>query len=57
MAHEIESEFVNNWSNEATKCRHCISFEGDSELGFCSEARGEVPATSHCDFFQSKDRE
>lgn len=55
MSHEIESEFVSNWLNEATQCHNCTSFEDRGDRGFCTEAKGEVPFYAHCDFFQSKD--
>lgn len=55
MSHEIESEFVNDWPNEATQCRNCTSFENRVGAGFCREANDEVPSTAHCDFFQSRD--
>jgi len=55
MSHEIESEFVADWLVEATQCRNCTSFEDRFGQGFCLEAKSEVPATAHCNFFQSKD--
>lgn len=55
MSHEIESDFVSNWANEATQCQNCTSFEDHGGQGFCTEAQSEVPPTAHCDFFQSKD--
>ncbi len=55
MSHEIEADFVNNWSNEATQCHNCTSFVSQAGIGFCNEAQSEVPATAHCDFFQSRD--
>jgi hypothetical protein len=55
MAHEIESDFVYDYPNEASQCRHCTSFEERASGGYCTEAKSEVPPTAHCDFFQSKD--
>lgn len=51
MSHEIEADFTNTWSNEATQCSRCTSFEN----GFCLEAKSVVPPTAHCDFFQARD--
>ncbi len=51
MSHEIEANFVNDWANEANQCKNCTSFLS----GYCSEAKADVPATAHCDFFQSRD--
>lgn len=53
MSHEIEADFVTDWYNEATQCRHCTSFRLENGQGICSEAKTEVPAGAHCDFFQS----
>ena len=55
MSHEIEADFVNDWANEASQCQNCTSFENCDGQGFCHEAKSDVPPTSHCDFFQSKD--
>jgi hypothetical protein len=55
MSHEIEADFVNDWPNEATQCRHCSSFHSGDGIGFCSEAKDKVPDDGHCDFFQSVD--
>jgi hypothetical protein len=55
MSHEIEADFVNDWSTEATQCRQCTSFVNRSDAGYCLEAQSEVPATAHCDFFQARD--
>lgn len=51
MSHEIESDFRLDWDNPDRECSKCTSFAD----GYCSEAQAEVPATAHCDFFQSKD--
>ena len=53
MSHEIEANFVADWSNPDNECSRCTSF--DSATGFCSEAKTEVPPNAHCDFFQSRD--
>lgn len=53
MSHEIEADFVAAWHNEASQCRHCTSFRPENGKGFCAEAKTEVPADAHCDFFQS----
>jgi len=53
MSHEIEADFVYSYHNEEKQCRMCASF--DREAGYCSEARAEVPADAHCDFFQAID--
>lgn len=56
MAHEIEADFVQDWYNENSQCQKCTSFqEGKNGQGLCTEAKSEVPATAHCDFFQSRD--
>jgi hypothetical protein len=55
MSHEIEADFVSDYYNEEKQCQRCTSFESRSGAGYCSEAQSEVPATGHCDFFQSKD--
>ncbi len=55
MSHEIEAEFMADWPNEASQCRHCSSFTPENGRGFCSEAQSEVPSDGHCDFFQSID--
>ncbi|MFA6194781.1 MAG: hypothetical protein WC719_03500 [Patescibacteria group bacterium] len=55
MSHEIEAEFIADWPNEMSQCRHCASFTSENGKGFCSEAQSEVPAGAHCDFFQSID--
>lgn len=55
MSHEIEADFKNDWENVVTQCHNCTSFEEINGRGFCNEAKGDVPATAHCDFFQSKD--
>ncbi len=55
MSHEIEANFVADWSNEAGQCRRCASFNAEDGSGFCSEAKNEVPPNAHCDFFQSID--
>ena len=55
MSREIEADFKNEWENEATQCHNCTSFEERAGLGYCNEAKGEVPYTAHCDFFQSVD--
>lgn len=51
MSHEIEADYKEDWENEASSCQNCTSFE----QGFCNEAKSEVPASAHCDFFQSID--
>jgi hypothetical protein len=53
MSHEIEANFVADWSNPDNECSCCTAF--DPETGFCSEAKCEVPPNGHCDFFQSRD--
>ncbi|MEI7498667.1 MAG: hypothetical protein WCK11_05325 [Candidatus Falkowbacteria bacterium] len=55
MSHEIEADFVSDWGNETSQCRNCTSFTQSGEMGYCSEARGEVPASAHCDYFKSRD--
>ena len=55
MSHEIESDFRADWDNEITQCQNCTSFENRGGRGFCKEAKGEVPFSAHCDFFQSRD--
>ena len=55
MSHEIEADYKDDWENEATMCQNCTSFISDNGASFCTEAKSAVPATAHCDFFQSKD--
>lgn len=55
MFHEIESDFRNDWPDEATQCQNCTSFVDNAGQGYCTEAQGDVPFAAHCDFFQSKD--
>jgi hypothetical protein len=55
MSHEIEADFKDNWETEATQCLNCTSFEVHEGLGYCNEAKANVPFTAHCDFFQSRD--
>jgi hypothetical protein len=55
MAHEIESNFVSDWGNEANSCKNCTSFQMENGQGFCNEAKSEVSPSAHCDFFQSID--
>jgi hypothetical protein len=56
MSHEIEADFKYDWENENTQCQNCSSFQVlEDGSFFCSEAQAEVPANSHCDFFQSID--
>lgn len=55
MSHEIEADYKNNWDNEATQCLNCTSYEENEGRGFCHEAKGEVPSSAHCDFFQARD--
>ena len=55
MSHEIEADFVADWSVESGQCRNCTSFEDYGGQGYCAEAKTDVPATAHCDFFQSRD--
>jgi hypothetical protein len=55
MSHEIEADYKDYCENEAAQCFNCTSFELHAEQGFCNEAKSEVPATAHCDFFQSRD--
>jgi hypothetical protein len=53
MSHEIEANFIADWSNKENECLRCTGY--DAETGFCSEAKTEVPANGHCDFFQARD--
>lgn len=55
MSREIEAEFVNDWHEESTQCSRCSSFRIESGKYICTEAKGEVSPTAHCDFFQSID--
>ena len=55
MSHEIEADFKDNWPDEATQCLNCTSYSTNGGSGFCSEARSEVAADAHCDFFQARD--
>ncbi|MFA5131450.1 MAG: hypothetical protein WC467_03410 [Patescibacteria group bacterium] len=55
MAHEIEADYIADWGNEATQCRHCTSFSLGEGQYYCSESKTEVPPNGHCDFFQAVD--
>ncbi len=55
MSHEIESEFVSDWGNEASQCQNCTSFLVENEQCFCAESKTLVPPQGHCNFFQSLD--
>ena len=56
MSHEIEADYKENWETEATQCERCTSFFVlESGVGYCNEAKAEVPLDAHCDFFQSMD--
>ena len=56
MRPENDAEYVADWANENTQCRHCTSFsEKDGLTGYCQEAKGDVQATAHCDYFQARD--
>lgn len=55
MSHEIESEYVADWGNEASQCQNCTSFAVEDGQFFCHESKTEVPPSGHCNFFQSRD--
>jgi len=55
MSHEIEAEFVNDWTNEVSQCQYCTSCWEEGGEFFCGESRMKVPPTAHCNFFQSRD--
>jgi hypothetical protein len=55
MSREIEADFKADWENEDTQCHKCTSFKNENGKTFCTEGKCEVPATAHCDFFQSTD--
>lgn len=55
MSHEIESDFKEYCDNESRQCLNCTSFEKQNGVGYCNEAKSEVPDVAHCDFFQTKD--
>ena len=56
MSHEIEADYKEDWETEATQCERCTSFFVlESGVGYCNEAKAEVPFNAHCDFFQSTD--
>jgi len=55
MSHEIESEFVAEWDNEASQCQNCTSFTIEDGQYFCSESKTPIPPCGHCNFFQSID--
>lgn len=63
---DIDSEFVRDWENEATQCRHCTSFRVKDGKSICLtsddksfeevlEEFGETAPNSHCDYFQAVD--
>ncbi len=55
MAHEIESEFVADWENEASQCQNCTSFQNNNNQNFCTESKTPIPTDGHCNFFQATD--
>lgn len=55
MSHEIEADFKENWPDEERQCKNCTSFSEEDGQGFCSEAKSNVAANAHCDFFQARD--
>jgi len=55
MSHKIDSEFTKDWPDEITQCHNCSNFDDQSDQGFCSQARMEVPFAAHCNLFQGKD--
>ena len=55
MSHEIEADYIADWSNEGTQCRDCTSFSLRNGRSYCDEAKGEISPDGHCDYFKSKD--
>ncbi len=55
MRPESDAEYTIDWDNEETQCSKCTSFEIKDNVGYCSEAKGEVAPTAHCDYFKSRD--
>ncbi len=62
----LDSEYVNEWGNEATQCQHCASFYGQDGKYVCVTSdektfeellveNGEISPEGHCDYFKSLD--
>ena len=62
----LDSEYVNEWGNEATQCQNCASFYAQDEKYVCItsdektfeellEENGEISLEGHCDYFKSLD--
>jgi hypothetical protein len=59
-----EVNYKDNWTDEATQCKNCKSFQTESGKTACVPedksfeealvAYGEVSPTAHCDTFESK---
>ena len=57
-----EVNYVENWEDEATKCRCCKSFQAKAGKNACVpsdksfeealDAYGEVSPQGHCDYFK-----
>jgi hypothetical protein len=62
----LDSEYVNEWGNEATQCKNCSSFYNQEDVCVCVtsndktfeellEENGEISPEGHCDYFKSLD--
>ena len=59
-----EVNYVNNWSDESSQCKHCKSFQSKGGKNACVpsdksfeqalEKYGEVSPSGHCNFFEKK---
>lgn len=55
MAHDIESDYTDDYWNEEKRCPLCNSCLLQDGKLYCRELEIEVTPTAHCDFFQSRD--
>lgn len=54
MAHDIESDYKEEYWNEDKRCPLCDSCREQGGVLYCSELEMEIKPTAHCDFFRSK---
>jgi hypothetical protein len=63
---DLDSNYIDNWDNEANQCKQCASFQAKNGHSVCMcfsdktfeenlEINGEISPEGHCDYFQSLD--